>query len=47
VRGAATVELAVLLPFLCFLFVAAVDSARVLYDGITVQNCAAPSFGAA
>jgi Flp pilus assembly protein TadG len=38
--GAATVELAALLPFLCFLFVAAVDSARIFYDGITVQNCA-------
>jgi hypothetical protein len=28
--GAATVELAALLPFLCFLFVAAVDYARAL-----------------
>jgi Flp pilus assembly protein TadG len=39
-RGAAAVELAVLLPFLCFLFVAAVDYARVFYFAVTVQNCA-------
>jgi Flp pilus assembly protein TadG len=38
--GAATVELAVLLPFLCFLIVVAVDFARIFYYGVTVQNCA-------
>src|SRR5205809_577937 len=38
--GAATVELALLLPFLCFLFVIAVDYARVFYFAVTVQNCA-------
>ena len=39
-QGAAAVELAVLLPFLCFLFVTATDFARVFYLAITVQNCA-------
>jgi len=39
-RGAVAVEFAVLLPFLCFLFVTAVDFARVFYLAITVQNCA-------
>ena len=39
-RGAAVVELAVLAPFLCFLFVCAVDYARVFYLAVTVQNCA-------
>ena len=39
-RGATAVEFAVLLPFLCFLFVTAVDFARVFYLAITVQNCA-------
>jgi Flp pilus assembly protein TadG len=38
--GAAAVELAVLMPFLCFLFAAAVDYARIFYYGVTVQNCA-------
>jgi Flp pilus assembly protein TadG len=38
--AAAAVELAVLLPFLCFLFVVAVDYARIFYDAIVVQNCA-------
>jgi Flp pilus assembly protein TadG len=38
--GAATVELALLLPFLCFLFVICVDYARIFYFGVTVQNCA-------
>jgi Flp pilus assembly protein TadG len=38
--GVATVELALLLPFLCFLFVVSVDFARVFYFAITVQNCA-------
>ena len=39
-RAVATVELALLLPFLCFLFVAAVDYARVFYFGVTLENCA-------
>jgi Flp pilus assembly protein TadG len=34
-RGVAAVELAVLLPFLCFLFVTAVDFARIFYLAIT------------
>ena len=38
--GAAAVELAVLLPFLAFLFVIAVDWARVFYYSIAVTNCA-------
>jgi Flp pilus assembly protein TadG len=32
--------LALLLPFLCFAFVAAVDFARVFYYSIAVSNCA-------
>jgi Flp pilus assembly protein TadG len=39
-RGAAAVEFALLLPFLCFAFVAAVDFARVFYYSIAVTNCA-------
>ena len=39
-RGVAAVELAVLLPFLCFLFVVSADYARVFYMAVTVQNCA-------
>ena len=39
-RGVAAVELALLLPFLCFLFVVTVDWARVFYFGLTVSNCA-------
>src|SRR5580704_16799992 len=39
-RAAATVELAILLPVLMFLFVVAVDYARIFYDAITVENCA-------
>ncbi len=39
-RGAAAVEFAVLLPFLCFAFVAAVDYCRVFYFSLTVSNCA-------
>ncbi len=38
--GVAAAELAVLLPFLCLLFVGAVDFARVFYFYITVTNCA-------
>jgi Flp pilus assembly protein TadG len=36
----AAVELAILLPFLAFLFVIAVDWARVFYYTVTVTNCA-------
>ena len=39
-RGAAIVELAVLLPLLVFLFVIAVDFARVFYYSVTLTNCA-------
>lgn len=39
-RAAATVELAVVLPFLCFCFVVAIDYARVFYVALTVNNCA-------
>src|SRR4051812_34961299 len=39
-RGAATVELAVLLPLLIFLFVVAVDWARVYYYSVIVTNAA-------
>jgi Flp pilus assembly protein TadG len=34
------VELAVLLPFFCFIFVAAVDYARIFYFYILITNCA-------
>jgi Flp pilus assembly protein TadG len=39
-RGAAAVELAILLPFLAFMFVIAVDWARIFYYSIAVTNCA-------
>ena len=39
-KGAQVVEFAVLLPFLAFMFVIAVDWARVFYYSITVRNCA-------
>jgi Flp pilus assembly protein TadG len=39
-RGAAVVELAVILPLLVFLFVIAVDFARVFYYSVTLTNCA-------
>ena len=39
-RAAATVELAVLAPFLAFLFVAVVDYGRIFYHSLTVENCA-------
>jgi Flp pilus assembly protein TadG len=39
-HGAATVELAILAPFLAFVFVIAVDWARIFYDSIVVTNCA-------
>ena len=39
-RGVAATELAVLLPFLAFLFVIGVDWSRVFYYCVTVDNCA-------
>ena len=39
-RAVAAVELAVLLPFLAFLFVIALDWARIFYYSETVANCA-------
>jgi len=39
-RGVSAVELALLLPFFAFLFVIAIDYARVFYFGMVVQNCA-------
>src|SRR5436190_11146956 len=39
-RGAAVVELAVLLPLLVFSFVITVDFARIFYFSLTLQNCA-------
>ncbi|HSQ57446.1 MAG TPA: TadE/TadG family type IV pilus assembly protein [Gemmata sp.] len=39
-RGLAAVELAVLLPFLAYIFVIGVDWARLLYYTITIENCA-------
>ncbi|HXG12068.1 MAG TPA: TadE/TadG family type IV pilus assembly protein [Gemmataceae bacterium] len=39
-RGATAVELAILLPFLAFILVAAVDFARVYYHYLTITNCA-------
>jgi Flp pilus assembly protein TadG len=39
-RGAAVVELAVLLPLLVFLFLVAADFARVFYFSLTLTNCA-------
>src|ERR1043165_3353163 len=39
-QGVAAVELAFLLPLLCFLFVISIDFARVFYFSLTVTNCA-------
>jgi len=39
-RAVAAVELAVLLPFLAFIFVVAVDWCRIFYFTVTVDNCA-------
>ncbi len=39
-RGAAVVELAILLPLLAFLFVISVDYARLFYFSVTVTNAA-------
>jgi Flp pilus assembly protein TadG len=39
-KGAQIVELAILLPFITFMFVIAIDWARVFYYSIAVTNCA-------
>src|SRR5215212_12102116 len=39
-RGAAAVELAVLAPLLCMLFVMAIDYSRIFYFTMVVTNCA-------
>ena len=39
-RAAAAVELAILLPFLTFMFVIAIDYSRVFYYSLTVENAA-------
>src|SRR5215831_218648 len=39
-KGAQVVEFSILLPFLAFMFVIAVDWARVFYYSIAVTNCA-------
>jgi Flp pilus assembly protein TadG len=39
-RGATVLEMALLLPFLMFLFVVAIDYARVFYYGTILENCA-------
>ena len=38
--GVAAVELAVLLPFLAFMFVIAIDWARIFYFSQVIENCA-------
>jgi Flp pilus assembly protein TadG len=39
-RAAASVELALLLPFLMFAFIAAVDYSRLFYYSLIITNCA-------
>ena len=39
-RGAAAVELALLLPLLMFMFVLAVDYGRIFFFSVTITNCA-------
>jgi Flp pilus assembly protein TadG len=39
-RGAATVELTLVLPFLAFLFVIAFDFSRIFYFAVTISSCA-------
>jgi hypothetical protein len=39
-RATAAVELAVLLPFLAFMFVLAIDYGRIFFYAMTVENCA-------
>src|SRR5437879_1376247 len=38
-RAVAAVELAILLPFLFFLFVVSVDYCRIFYYDVTLENC--------
>jgi Flp pilus assembly protein TadG len=38
--GSAVVEFAILLPFLAFVFVVAVDYSRIFYYSLTIENCA-------
>jgi Flp pilus assembly protein TadG len=38
-RGSATLELAILLPFLMFVFLITVDVARLLYVTVTIDSC--------
>ncbi|WP_165250976.1 TadE/TadG family type IV pilus assembly protein [Paludisphaera soli] len=38
-RGAAAVELALLLPMMCFICVAAIDFCRAFADAMTVSEC--------
>jgi Flp pilus assembly protein TadG len=39
-RGVAAAEVAVLLPFLGFIFLAVVDYSRLFYDYVTITDCA-------
>jgi len=39
-RGVAAVELALLLPFLVFMFVLAIDYGRIFFFSVTITNCA-------
>jgi Flp pilus assembly protein TadG len=39
-KAVAAVELAVLLPFLAFIFVVTVDFSRIFYDSLILANCA-------
>src|SRR5260370_27480238 len=39
-RGVAATELAVLLPFLAFIFVVGVDWSRLFFYSVTIDNCA-------
>jgi Flp pilus assembly protein TadG len=39
-QGVASVELAVVLPFLMFMFLVAVDWARIFYFSVIIDNCA-------
>jgi len=38
--GSAAVELAVVLPFLCFMFVISIDYARIFYFSLTMEHAA-------
>lgn len=39
-RGVASVELAILLPLLLFLFVISIDYGRIFYFSLSLENCA-------